>query len=324
VRRAGRRVRITAQLIDATTGHHVWAERYDREHADVFAMQDELCESVMGSLHGELVESEHQRATSKSFPDLDAWDCWLRGVRLFYGGTEQNILESRSLFERALELDPGCARAHAWLSFALYDCVRNGWGEARERVQEAMVREAERACELDFHDPSSVTALGMARWIQGRTDVGIELLETAVEMDPCWPDLLLTLGGFLAVSGRAEEAIRHTERAIRLSPCNPNPTRALFNLALAQFAAGRDAECVETLGRLHARRTDDPFGQVLLAAAEAHRAGGRAERGLSELTRVLPGLTLSLVRAHPVLATADPAFVDRLVDGLRKAGVEES
>jgi adenylate cyclase len=160
-------------------------------------------------------------------------------VRLFYGGTEQNILESRSLFERALELDPGCARAHAWLSFALYDCVRNGWGEARERVQEAMVREAERACELDFHDPSSVTALGMARWIQGRTDVGIELLETAVEMDPCWPDLLLTLGGFLAVSGRAEEAIRHTERAIRLSPCNPNPTRALFNLALAQFAAGR-------------------------------------------------------------------------------------
>jgi TolB-like protein len=322
VRRAGSRVRITAQLIDATTGHHVWAQRYDREHADVFAMQDELCESVMGSLHEELIESEHQRATGNPSRDLDAWDCWLRGVRHFYGGTEQDILESRVLFERTLTLDPECARAHAWLSFALYDCVRNGWGEAPEEMREAMVREAERASELDFHDPSAVTALGMARWIQGRTDSGIELLESAVEMDPCWPDLLLTLGGFLAVSGRAEEAIRHTERAIRLSPCNPNPTRAFFNLALGQFAAGRDGDCLETLRRLRVRRTDDPFAQVLLAAAEAHHESGRAEPAQSELSEVLPGITLSLVRAHPVLATADPAFVDRLVDGLRKAGVE--
>jgi TolB-like protein len=324
VRRAGDRVRITAQLIDATAGHHVWAQRYDREHADVFAMQDELCELVVGSLHEELVGSEHQRAMANPSWDLDAWDCWLRGVRHFYDGTEQNILDSRDLFERALELDPGCARAHAWLSFALYDCVRNGWGEAPGKMREAMVREAERAYELDCHDPSAITALGMARWIQGRTDAGIELLESAVAMDPCWPDLLLTLGGFLAVSGRAEEAIHHAERAIRLSPCNPNPTRALFNLALAQFAAGRDGDCVETLRRLQARRTDDPFAQVLLAAAEAHSESGRAERILSELSEVLPGVTLALVRAHPVLATADPTFVDRLVDGLRRAGMEAS
>ena len=159
--------------------------------------------------------------------------------------------------------------------------------------------------------------------VQGRTESGIEMLEAAVELDPCWCAVLLTVGGFLAISGRPEDAIAYLEQAKRLNPRDPHPGRVLFNLGVAQFAAGRDRACIETIERGLESRSD-PLALALLAAAHAHLGEDAAARhALDENRELLPGVSLSLVRAHPILVPADPAFLERLLDGLRRAGLED-
>ncbi len=180
VRKAGERVRITAQLVDATTGRHVWAERYDRQFEDIFDLQDEMTLTLVGAVEPELSAAERERALAKPPESLDAWESYQRGLwNMWLYGREGN-LEAEKLLARAAELDPGFAPAYAYGCYVQYSRVVMGWAEDPESCLDAGMKQAKRALTLDDKDPTAYFALGRILMMRGRHDDSIAALQTSM------------------------------------------------------------------------------------------------------------------------------------------------
>jgi len=322
VRKVGDRVRITAQLIDATTGAHVWAETYDREFQDVFSIQDEITEAIKVAAFPALLQSEAQRAVSKGHENLDAWDYRIRGLSHLWKETREDNSKARAHFEKAAEIEPGDAATYAYLAATHGQAIVGQWSESPEKSVAAVEQAARRSMALDNAEPMSHFAMGAAFFFRGQQAQAIASFRRAVQLAPGSVTALGNLGWFFALTGQPEEALTYLERVMRLSPRDPLMHRYLAATGWAHFAAGRHQEAIEWLERCRESKPDYNLAHRGLAASYA--IVGRLEEAraaLEEELRLEPDISIEKIRFE--LSAMDPDFLDRYCDALRKAGMPE-
>jgi TolB-like protein/Flp pilus assembly protein TadD len=322
VRKSGDQVRIAAQLIDATTGHHVWAETYDRELRGVFAVQDDITEAIVASMAPAAFRAEWVHAIRKEPQDLDAWDLVKRGLWHYSKFTKEDNARAGSLFRQARELDPNSALAASGMAVAHYFDLMNQWTDSPAQSIEELKAAARRSVALDSNDPFCQFVLGCAHVFDGKRDEANAALERAIQLNPSFASGYFFLGLWLARWARPEEAIEKLEKAIRLSPKDPVIHFFYYGLAVAHFAAERYEEAVAWSRKSLQIRGDYSLALATLAASLAHL--GRKEQAHAageQFLRAFPGFSLSGLRLF--LSSAAPAFVERYIDGLRKAGLKE-
>jgi TolB-like protein/Tfp pilus assembly protein PilF len=322
VRRAGGQVRISAQLIDATTGHHVWAEKYDRELEDIFAVQDEITESIVMSMRPELRRTEWERAVRRPPRDLRAYDLTQRGWWYIAKRTADDNLRARSLFEEAIEQDPFYAEAWSCLALTHGSDVLQQWTNSPARSISEQQRAARRSVSLDPQWAVGYVSLAVAYSWTGHRDEAVASAERAIELDPSMSGAYRILGFLIAAAGRPDDGIAKIETGMRLSPRDPQMWQSFQLSAVAHLLAARFAEAVDAAQRSLQYAPDRHNTRALLAISYAHL--GKIDEAQSELREVLrlqPDYSLTGVRQ--IFAGMDEEFVERLVAGLHKAGLKE-
>ena len=317
VRKAGGRVRITAQLIDAATGHHLWAERFDRELADIFAVQDEVTGRIVATLAGKLAESERRRARSGQTENLEAYDCVLRGRELWERFTPEANREARRLYEKAIELDPDYARAYASLAWTYLVEHSERWGNAEDQPLERALELARQGVMVNPASHSNHLALGQVCLSKGLYDEALEALETAIELNPNDADGYAFLARALSFAGRPDEAIDLMDKAQRLNPAAPH--WYAWNLGMAYYLARRYDDAVSAL------RKGRPLGAMAYRwLAAAYGQLGReleAKAAAEEYLKRTPDFSLaSHLEMLPFQHAEDR---EHYAAGLRKAGLSE-
>jgi adenylate cyclase len=318
VRKSGNRVRITAQLIDAISGGHLWAERFDRDLTDIFAVQDDVTQQIVGALDVNLTEGERQRLASEHTGNMEAYDLFLRGRELWHRLTKETNLAARDLLQRSIEFDPKFASAHAILALTHVLDYLNGWSPSPPRSREQAEEVAMRAVALDDRDPWAHWALGVANLFMRRHDDAISEARRAIVLNPNFAEGHVSLGEALCYSARADEALKYFDRAKALNPYFPDVL--LHFQALATFHLGRYEEAVGLLLQRLARNPVTDVSRALLAASYGHL--GRFEEARAawqEVLRVNPDFSLEYRRK--VLPYKNPEDLELMVDGLRKAGL---
>jgi TolB-like protein/class 3 adenylate cyclase/tetratricopeptide (TPR) repeat protein len=323
VRRAGDRVRITGQLIDASTGAHLWADRFDGELADVFDLQDRVTASVVGAIAPKLEQAEIERAKRKPTENLDAYDYFLRGMAAFYRFAKPANAEALALFSRAIELDPEFASAHAMAARCYLQRKGFGWVTDRELEVGEAKRLAWRAAELGRDDPAALCNAGFTLVVvAGELEDGAALIDRALALTPnlawVWHFSALTK----AFLGEPEAAIEHGALAMRLSPQDPQLFAIQAATALAHFVAGRYGEAL-AWAESALRAQANFFIAACVAAASAPLAGKPATAGkaMARLRELNPALRLSSL--DELLPFRRPEDFARWAEGLRLAGLPE-
>jgi TolB-like protein len=319
VRRESDRVRITAQLNDVATGSHLWAERYDRALADVFAVQDEITEAIVASIEPQLYVAENLHARRKTPESMDAWGLVMRALSHFWRVTREDYVVAQALLEKAIEIDPSYGQALGVLATSHAFCAYNGWSDIATAVPIAE-RAALAAVRADSEDPWAHHALGCVHVLLRRFDDALAEFELALSLNPSFALAQSVYGLALAFSGRWEEAAAATARALRLSP--RDPFAAIYNgiAAYAQFVGRNYEEAVRLAGASVRLRADHVSGYRMLAAAAA-MAGQRdvATAALLELRRAQPGFSLAWIRQNmPFKHEADR---DHYIEAFRRAGL---
>jgi TolB-like protein len=320
VRRAGKRLRINAQLVDATTGVHQWAERYDRAAGDIFAVQDEITTSVAAAVEPNVLASEGTRTGSLSPAELSAWELVARAQSDFWRLTQPDCESAAACLRQAIERSPNYAPAHALLGFTLVFAAHMGWVEKAASVPLGR-KHAERAIAIDDRNPWGYSALGYAAMMQRRTEDSIAAFRQAVGLNPSSAAAHSHLSHGLAFAGCSDEAIEHGEIAMRLSPLDPEMARFLGGMAIAHYTARRFEEAVKYTRENLRLRPGFQGAQRLHAASLAQT--GRCEEARAFLSSVRrthrPALTLAWARENVPYQT--PELIELFVDGLRKAGL---
>jgi adenylate cyclase len=320
VRRSGNRVRVTAQLIEGASGKHVWAQRYDRDLEDIFAVQDEITATLVGAIEPELGKAERERAKAKRPDDLRAWELYQRGLWHTYRRTREDLAEAQLLFHRAVAIDPGLARAYAAAEEAFFFQHVGGYAERGDAAKAAALSFAETAVQIDGQDAFNHYALGRALTLVRRHDTAVFELSKAIELEPSFAQAHYALCMALATGGRPEEALPHIEMAMRLSPQDPYFGQFLVRRAEAYLFLGRLEEAVESAERSLREPSIQWSRWAILAAAQAHL--GRLEdarRSIEGLHALRPDIGLAFARDYWPIADANA--MEYLLDGLRRAGL---
>lgn len=247
VRKAGDRVRVTVQLVDAATGQRLWAENYDRTLDDIFAVQDEITGIIVATLAGQIEHLELVRVPKKPAEDPVAYDFLLRGRQCLNRYTEDGEFEARRHFERALELDPECAAAYAGLSISYIHEYEANWSEAPEDALERAYTLAQKAVALDDADSPARYAISSACYYRGQYELANAHIEKALELNPNDYHNICNKGYILAFSDRPLESIACSKEAMRLNPLTPE--NCLFAIGIAEYVAGRYEEALAAFGR---------------------------------------------------------------------------
>ncbi len=320
VRRAGNRVRINAQLIDATTGRHVWAERFDRELKDIFAVQDEVIGKIVSMLEVELTERDREaRAAARGTDDLEAYDQFLRGMELRSRFTWKDTLAARDMFLKAVELDPRFARAYVALGNLSFEAWRI-WGEPRETNLEKAIEYARRAAAIDDRQAEVHVLLALSYHFLGRSEQAETEAQKALALGIGDADALASLGDYLRLTGRPREAIELFRQSMRLNPYFP--AWQLAWLGHAYFMTGQYDRAIETLKR--GIRRDATYIAFHLFLAASYAASGReaeAKAAAKEVLKLNPNFTLSAYAGF--IGHRDKADLDRDLLWMRAAGLPE-
>jgi TolB-like protein/Flp pilus assembly protein TadD len=318
VRKAGNRVRITAQLVDASSAGHIWAERYDRELTDVFAVQDEVTKEIVAALALNLTIGEEQQLTGEHTSSPEAYDSFLRGRELWHLQTKETNAEARVALQRAIELDPNFAPAYALLAITHMRDYLNQWSPSPSLSLEEGYKVAQEAVGRSDRDPYAHWALGsLYLWLR-RHDEAERELRRAISLNPSFSLGYTLLGLTLHYSGGSEEALHYFERAIALDPYTDV---YLHFQSQAYFQLGRYEKAVEVLKRRLTRHPDTDISRVLLAASFGHL--GRTDEARAqwqEVFRINP--KYSLEHRRKVLPYKNPSDFELVVQGLRKADIE--
>jgi tetratricopeptide (TPR) repeat protein len=316
VRRAGDRVRVTAQLIDASNGFHVWSEKYDRELADIFAVQSEIAERILGAVGANINAAELERIRHKPTDSLTAYDAFTRGMYHFLRFRRDEQIEARRWFERAIEVDPEYALAVNFLGTSYSAEYGMLWS-----LDESLLDRAEtlmrRAMELDPSLPNPPVGLGMVQLIRQRPKQALTLLERAQKLAPSdyAPHSFMAIA--LLGNGRPIEALRELEQATRLNP-RLSASAPLQSIRANIYAnLGRVGEAVEMWERARADNPDMIVARVSLASHYAQTGFREQARAiLDEALAVNPELTLEAVKRASFVPRSDG-----FLDGLRSAGL---
>jgi adenylate cyclase len=277
VRKAGGRVRVTVQLIDAETDRHIWADRYDRNIEDIFAIQDELTGAIVATLPGRLEAANYDRAKRKPTDNTAAYECVLTAKVLHHRSTRDDNTAAQRLLERAVELDPNYAHAHAWKACVLGQTLTNGWCADFDATLQQVEREVGIALTLDENDSDVHRILAALSFLRRDHDKAAHHQERALALNPNYDLVVVQQGELLTWLGRPEEGIEWIRKAMRLNPYHPE--RFWSHLGRAYFVAGRYAEAIEAFSRVtRPDHTQHAFLAAALAqlgdatAAAAHRA----------------------------------------------------
>ena len=327
VRKAGERVRISAQLIDTATGNHLWAERYDRDLTDVFALQDEITETLVAALESEVGDFERERAHRKPPESLDAWESYQRGMWHFWQMTAKDITEARRLLKHAGDLDPNFAQAFAALGYTLFIDVALSYAAAPFETLEQARQIANQALALDDKEAMAHFTFGRVQGMRGEYDAAIAELRTAIDLNPSLALAHMALAYTYALTGHSKEAITESDTAIRLSPRDPTiwgsyTIRAWARVSLADYEAAID-DAHRAIR--HPTYKVNFWAHAHLATALAHL--DRLEEAGIALDKVLEiKPDFSLDTALATLAPHNPeALRPRFktwIDGLYKAGLD--
>lgn len=320
VRRAGNRVRITAQLIDAASGHHLWADRYDRELADVFVVQDEIARNIAGAIAPGIISAEMQHAQRKDPSQLDAWDHIMRAhwhIRRF---TQDDMAQARRLLAQAIALDPANSMALSDLAFACHFEAVFGWGDGPAASHALLGEAARKAVAMDDSDAAAHTALAIYDLFSGRHEEARRRLLRALDLDPNSVFARGYLGASYAFSGNYEIALPHLDEAIRLSP--RDPLLIIWHLCKgwAALLTQRYEEAIEFASLAAEANPEFPDIYAVLAAANGQLARvDAAQAALDQLSRRMPALTTNDERLSRPLE--HPEHRESFLAGLRKAGM---
>jgi adenylate cyclase len=304
VRKAGERVRISAQVIDATTGHHVWAERYDREFQDIFALQDEITESIVCSIEPTLDRVEQRRALRQPREKLTAWDLVQQGTWHLDRFTKEDTATARRLFRRAIELDPHFSPAFTQLAMTGFYEVFYQWSEAPAQALAESNEAAQQAAALDEEDPHALAVAGASWAFGGKNERGISILERAIELNPSAAFAYWMLGTAYSSLDQQDRGIDLIEKAIRLSPHDSLMHQMLQNLGIAHLMKGRYEDAATCARRILDLRPDQPHAYRLLAASYGHLGRGEEARSALDAMYRLPCSPTS--RSRPSACSTGP------------------
>jgi len=319
VRKAGERLRVTGQLIDAASGNHLWAERYDRPASEIFAVQDEITASVVAAIEPQLYAAEEMRLQRKPPESLDAWGCVVRAMPHIWTWAIQDEDSGINFLKRAIELDPTYARARSLLAWALATRVVLGNLDFERGISDSLAL-AQRAIELDSDDPWSHCAAGYTYGLSRRFGPAVEELTEALQRNPNFAFARVILGVSYGYAGLAEEGLRQLEIATGLSPRDHTQAANLSVEGLCHFIAGRYPEAITCERRAVQLRPN--FGtawRTLTAAAGQAGELDLARSALLECKRLQPSVSIAWVEQyHPIVRSEDRA---RYIEGLRRAGL---
>ncbi|WP_312866116.1 adenylate/guanylate cyclase domain-containing protein [Rhizobium mongolense] len=321
VRRAANRVRISAELVEATTGVHIWADRFEGELEDIFELQDRVTSSVVGAIGPKLEQAEIKRAKHKPTENLDAYDYFLRGLAALHCWSRETNNEALRLFYRAIELDPEFAAAYGMAARCYSQRKASGW--MVDHAQEAAETErlARHAAALGKDDAVALCTAGIAfAYVLGAHDYGADLLQRALGLNPNLASAWLFSGWARIWLGEPEGAIDHLTRAMRLNPQDPQICNAQAAMAAAYFFAGQYADASSWA---HAAIREQPVHFIATCvAAASHALAGQAPEATEAMTRLRqldPDFRLSSLNDFFPIRRPDDAA--RWADGLRNAGL---
>ncbi|MGH6946154.1 MAG: adenylate/guanylate cyclase domain-containing protein, partial [Kiloniellales bacterium] len=288
VRKAGDRIRVTVQLIDAHSDQHIWAERYDRKLEDVFAIQDEITSAIVATVFRRVEDATSSRAKSKRPENLAAYECILAAKVLHHRSTVRDNAEAQKMVERAIALDPKYAHAHSWRACILGQTWSNGWCKDRDATWDEVMKELETALSLDAND-GDVHRILAACYVAGNDlDKAKHHQDRALSLNPNYDLVVVQQGELLTWLGRPEEGVEWILKAMRLNPYHPQ--RFWAHLGRAYFAGGRYSEAIEALKRID---KPDALLHSLFAAAYARMGEPVAAKAhVAEALKLNPDLTL--------------------------------
>jgi TolB-like protein/tetratricopeptide (TPR) repeat protein len=322
VRKAKDRVRITGQLVEAENGTHVWADRYDGNLDDIFALQDQITASVVGALLPRLETAEIERARKKPTASLDAYDLYLRALAAFYSWTREGNDEALALLERSLQLDPRFAAAAVIADNCWAARYAQGWSPIDEAIAQS-TRYITLAVQLDPDNAEALAVLARRTpSIKQDSEETIALVERAVASNPNSAFAWRCTGYALMFIGEAGRAVEHFQRTLRLSPRDPRAYDAVSGLAYAMVQLGREGEAIG-LFRAAIRQNSEyaPAWRGLTSALALAGQGDEAERALNRIMDLDPNFSLQSITKR--LGYSERVRAGRLFEGWRRAGVRE-
>ena len=321
VRRAGQRVRITAQLIDGDTGNHLWAERYDRDLEDIFAVQDEITENIAGAIEPQIIAVEGVRAAHKTAQNLDAWDLVIRAMSRIAEFSRDGSREALDLLERAIAIDPGYARAHAHKAWTTVWRAYQGWDEMAPALA-AATEAAEKAVQYDAEEPWAYIGWVFLSITNHDNPRMMSSAAKAIELNPNFALAHSHLGAAHALGGNGDAAFEWIDKARRLSPRDIFHEEFDLHASFAHFQIGDYEQGAEFAHRASMPRPEHIFPHLIMACCHGHL--GNTVAAHAEIVRV------RTIVADFTLATADrvATFVAaddraRFLDGLRMAGLPQ-
>ena len=320
IRRHGDSVRVNAQLVDAKTGFQKWAKRYDRRVADVFAVQDEVTNSIVAALAINLTNQERQRLAKRTTDNLEAYDYFQEGQRLSRVSTKETNLRAQEAYWKAIASDPAYGRAYGALAYAVAFNYRRGWTDSPAEAMDRALELAQKAVALDSTIPQTYWALGFVHLMRQEYDAAESAVHEALRVAPNYADGYGLLALIKNALGDAEPAIELIRKGMQLNPFYTWDYP--YNLGRAYYTLGRNEEAIELLEEARARNENAVPIRLHLAASYA-RAGriDDAEWEVQEIQTLSPTETVAQFRnTHPV---KDPDLMRMLVEDLRKAGLPE-
>ena len=323
VQRSGDRVRITAQLIDALKGNHLWAENYDREIGDIFALQDDITDHVATALKVKLTEGEQARIRRSHASNPEAYEYWLRGLEFNRIYTKEACAKARELYTKAAELDPNYGHAWQSIGWTHYRDGRFGWTDTPDKSLVLAEEMAQKSLTINDSDANAYALLSVVYMARRQHDKAVAYGEKARALAPDFADLNATIAIPLMYSGRAEEAIELVKNAMRLSPYYPSWYLAV--LGIAYRITGQYEEAMDALESWRARanpRSALPYLCLAYTYFEAGR-GEEAQVAVAEVLKRKPKASIAGYVKANMFPYKDPADVERVTDSLRKAGLPE-
>ena len=322
IRKGGDRIRVTAQLIDADSGNHIWADRFDREVADIFAVQDEVTGAIIAAIAPEIDQFEIERSRRKLPMELDAWDLYQKGLAAYHRSVSADFVSSIDTFDQATQLDPGFALAWAMAALARTQYVLNGQPENRDELIREAKKKVQMALRLSPRDPLCVLADGTVHSHYREHQIGIAKLQDAIKLNPNLALAYLLLGQARDAAGQYEETIAATDEFVRLSPRDVEICKVLTMRAYSLFHLHRYAEAAEMAYRaMHAPNpTVWAFVSYSICLFYLDRKND-AKLALDEVYSKIPDFS----QAHVLQALQhhDPGHVHREIEALRELGVPE-